>query len=156
MLRYGLSALGADEGVAVLGVSGVYETEAHTLDEGETQPPYLNAVAHVETVHAPLELLSVLQDAERGAGRVRSSRRWQARPLDLDLLTYGDAVLRMDRLTLPHPRLAERRFVLEPWAEIAPNLVLPPPFERTVAALLRRCDDAAQIERTELRLEAPF
>jgi len=85
---------------------------------------YLNAVAHVRTALAPLELLRALQAIESRHGRVRPFAG-APRTLDLDLLLYGDIVLASDELTLPHPRLHERAFVLVPLAEIAPGLVVP-------------------------------
>ena len=85
---------------------------------------YLNAVAHVRTALAPLELLRALQAIESRHGRVRPFAG-APRTLDLDLLLYGDIVLASDELTLPHPRLHERPFVLVPLAEIAPGLVVP-------------------------------
>ncbi len=85
---------------------------------------YLNAVAHVRTALAPLELLRALQAIESRHGRVRPFAG-APRTLDLDFLLYGDIVLASDELTLPHPRLHERAFVLVPLAEIAPGLVVP-------------------------------
>jgi 2-amino-4-hydroxy-6-hydroxymethyldihydropteridine diphosphokinase len=85
---------------------------------------YLNAVAHVRTALAPLELLRALQAIESRHGRLRPFAG-APRTLDLDLLLYGDIVLASDELTLPHPRLHERAFVLVPLAEIAPGLVVP-------------------------------
>ena len=85
---------------------------------------YLNAVAHVRTALAPLELLRALQAIESRHGRIRPFAG-APRTLDLDLLLYGDIVLASDELTLPHPRLHERAFVLVPLAEIAPGLVVP-------------------------------
>lgn len=99
----------------------------------ETQPvgpvaqgPFLNAAAALKTSLAPLDLLRRLLDIERMHGRDRShGLRWGPRSLDLDLLTYDDLVLQTDELVLPHPRLKERLFVLEPLAEIMPELTLP-------------------------------
>ena len=85
---------------------------------------YLNAVAHVRTALAPLELLRALQAIESRHGRLRPFAG-APRTLDLDLLLYGDVVLASDELTLPHPRLHARAFVLVPLAEIAPGRVVP-------------------------------
>lgn len=89
-----------------------------------TGPDYINAVAELRTALAPHPLLQRLQDLEQAFGRVRSVRN-APRTLDLDLLLYGDRVLHDDTLTLPHPRLHLRAFVLQPLAEIDPRLVLP-------------------------------
>lgn len=88
------------------------------------QPDYCNAVAQLDTTLAPEALLDALLAIEDAAGRVRGER-WGARVLDLDLLTHGDTVCSSARLTLPHPALAERDFVLRPLAEIAPAAVIP-------------------------------
>jgi 2-amino-4-hydroxy-6-hydroxymethyldihydropteridine diphosphokinase len=147
-IRSAVERLAAHPAIEVRATSPVYESEAHTLDDGEEQPPYLNAVAHVRTTLAPEALLGVCQRIERAAGRTRD-RRWAPRQLDLDLLMVGRITRRTERLTLPHPRLAERRFVLQPWADIAPNLYVPAPFENTVAALLERCPDTADLALTD-------
>ena len=88
------------------------------------QPDYCNAVAQLDTALDPLPLLDALQAIEARAGRVRGER-WGARVLDLDLLLHGDTVCNSERLTLPHPALAQRAFVLLPLAEIAPDLAIP-------------------------------
>lgn len=99
---------------------------------GPIQPDYINAVAAVDTVLEPLALLDELQAIEEAHRRQRTLR-WGPRTLDLDILLYADRVMASERLTLPHPRLAERNFVLVPLAEIAPHLQLPD--GRAVAAL---------------------
>lgn len=88
------------------------------------QPDYCNAVAQLETILTPEALLDALLVIEDAAGRVRGER-WGARVLDLDLLTHGDTRCSTARLTLPHPALAERDFVLLPLAEIAPEALIP-------------------------------
>lgn len=102
------------------------------------QPPFLNAVAELETALEPRELLARLLDLERRAGRVRGPERWGPRPLDLDLLLHGDRVVDSSELSVPHPRLAERRFVLEGLAELCPGRAVPG-LGRTVAQLLEAC-----------------
>ena len=89
------------------------------------QPDYVNAVALIETRLDPYQLLSVLHCLERAHGRVRSGRRWGPRPLDLDILIYGDLCLQDPRLELPHPGLPRRNFVLYPLEEISPRLRIP-------------------------------
>jgi 2-amino-4-hydroxy-6-hydroxymethyldihydropteridine diphosphokinase len=138
--------------IRVRAVSPVYETEAHTMNPTETQPDFLNAVVEIETRVDPERLLNVAQALERAEGRAQKSRQqWGPRPLDVDLLAVGDVVCRTDRLMLPHPRLDERRFVLQPWADIAPDVVVPPPFGKTVSALLRACSDDKPIRRLEAK-----
>ena len=92
----------------------------------EDQPRFLNGAAELETDLSPRGLLERLLAVERELGRERSSgERWGPRTLDLDLLVYGDELVHEPGLVVPHPRLAERRFVLEPLAELDPELVLP-------------------------------
>ncbi|WP_226666157.1 2-amino-4-hydroxy-6-hydroxymethyldihydropteridine diphosphokinase [Microbulbifer aggregans] len=100
------------------------------------QPDYVNAVAQLETALAPNELLDALQAIEQRHGRERSVR-WGARTLDLDILLFGSEIIDTTRLTVPHPRMAERNFVLEPLAELTPELQLPD--GRDLATLLRQC-----------------
>ena len=89
------------------------------------QPHYVNAVAALRTRLAPTTLLDALHAIEDARGRRRSGRRWGPRTLDLDLLLHGDGVVTSERLTLPHPGLTARNFVVYPLADIAPALVLP-------------------------------
>jgi 2-amino-4-hydroxy-6-hydroxymethyldihydropteridine diphosphokinase len=99
------------------------------------QPRFVNAVAELEAAQGARELLERLLEIERELGRDRSSEeRWGPRTIDLDLLLYGDDVIDEPGLNVPHPRLAERRFVLEPLHELAPSLLLPD--GRTVGDLL--------------------
>ncbi len=88
------------------------------------QPDYLNAIAEISTGLAPLALLDELQRIEDDHGRIRG-RHWGPRTLDLDLLLYGEQVIREQRLTVPHPGIAQRAFVLKPLEELAPRLVVP-------------------------------
>ena len=101
------------------------------------QPDYVNAVAHLATGLAPLDLLSALQGIERAHGRVPQTRRWMPRPLDLDLLLYDDRQMQEPLLTVPHPGMAERDFVLVPLAELDPSLTVP--GLGPIGALLERC-----------------
>jgi len=102
------------------------------------QPHYCNAVVRLRTRLAPFALLGALLEIETAQGRVRGAQPWGPRTLDLDLLLYGNLVLDDPRLTLPHPRLHARRFVLEPLAELAPELEVP--GRGRVCDLLRRLD----------------
>lgn len=126
--------LSRTEGIGNLRRSGIRETEP----VGRTdQPKFLNCVVEVETTLEPLELLDRCQEIERRLGRTRT-RRWGPRTIDLDILLFGDVIVRTDRLTLPHPEMTRRRFVLEPLCELAPDLVLP--GGRTVRELLKEVD----------------
>ena len=134
-LRRALELLGARAGVRVAAVSALRETDpVGFLD----QPRFLNGAARVETELAPRALLGALLEVERQLGRDRSGPRYGPRTVDLDLLLYDDVELDEDGLTLPHPRLHERRFALEPLAELDPALVVP--GRGPVAALLAELD----------------
>jgi 2-amino-4-hydroxy-6-hydroxymethyldihydropteridine diphosphokinase len=106
----------------LLGISPLYRNPA--MSPGG-QPDYVNAVAAIETRLEPHALLDALQAIEANQGRTRGSVRWQSRTLDLDLLLYGDRAIRDDRLTVPHPHMQERAFVLKPLLDIAPHLEVP-------------------------------
>lgn len=121
-LNSALAALRADESLALVRHSSFYETAPVGGPAGQRK--YLNAAALVETSVAPHELLVKLQAIENRLERVRSEH-WGPRTIDLDLLLYGDAVIDTPELVVPHPRLTKRRFVLDPAAEIAPELVEP-------------------------------
>jgi 2-amino-4-hydroxy-6-hydroxymethyldihydropteridine diphosphokinase len=147
-LGRGLEALGA-RGVRVTAVSGLYETEPVG---GPAQGPYLNLVACAETALSPEALLQAALEAEADAGRVRTVRN-APRTLDVDILFYGDLVRGTGPLTVPHPRLHERRFVLVPLAELAPALCHPG-LGRTVAELLAACPDHSRVETWPARVGA--
>lgn len=104
-------------GVRMTRASSVYETAPRDVLD---QPEFLNAVIQVETDLFPLQLLHHLQEIERTMGRRRVTPKGP-RNIDIDILFYGRSVIATDKLEVPHPRIAERRFVLEPLAEIAPD-----------------------------------
>ncbi|HEY8157947.1 MAG TPA: 2-amino-4-hydroxy-6-hydroxymethyldihydropteridine diphosphokinase [Methylobacter sp.] len=109
-------------GVRELAFSSLY----HSPPMGpQDQPDYVNAVMCVATGLPPIDLLRRLQHIENDHGRVRKAERWGARTLDLDMLIYGDQLIEMPDLIVPHPGLSERAFVLYPLFEIAPQLVVP-------------------------------
>jgi len=131
------AALEASEQIELLARSRTYET-APVGPPG--QGPYLNAVVCLETSLEPRALLERLQTIETAAGRVRGHVRNAPRTIDLDILLYGDWKLDEEGLSVPHPRMHERGFVLEPLAEVAPQL-LHPVLGETIAALAERVRD---------------
>lgn len=138
-------ALGALEarGVRVLRRSAVYETEPV---DAPPQPWFLNCVAEIETELLPLGLLHFTQRIERELGRKRSDLPRSPRLIDIDIVLFGEHIVRLPELTIPHPRLAERRFVLEPLRELAPTL-RHPLTRKTPAEMLAELASAAQVRR---------
>jgi 2-amino-4-hydroxy-6-hydroxymethyldihydropteridine diphosphokinase len=121
-LRAAIRLLGG-HGVEVEAVSSVYETEP--VGEILDQPDFLNAAVGISTELEPEELLDVCKAIEVERGRMLAGPRHGPRPLDVDLLLLGDLELETDRLTLPHPQVTARRFVMEPLLELDPGLALP-------------------------------
>jgi 2-amino-4-hydroxy-6-hydroxymethyldihydropteridine diphosphokinase len=121
-LERAVELLGRQPGVRVVRVSSFRETDPVGYVE---QPRFLNGAVAIETELGARELLERLLAVERALGRERTGPRFGPRTIDLDLLLYGDETIDEPGLTVPHPRLAERRFALEPLAELDPELVLP-------------------------------
>jgi len=127
-----LRLLGEDDRTSVLGSTVPIETEPVGYED---QPRFLNAAAKLATTRSPRELLELLLSIERALGRVRGEGpRYGPRTIDLDLLVYGNETIDEPALVVPHPRLHERRFALEPLAELDPELVVP--GRGSVSALL--------------------
>jgi 2-amino-4-hydroxy-6-hydroxymethyldihydropteridine diphosphokinase len=136
MLDGAVSMLRATQGVSVKAVSAYHETEPVGGPPG--QGMYLNAAATLETTLDAVRLLGVLQVIEARFGRIRTER-WGERTLDLDLLLFGDQIIHTSEVSIPHPLLATRRFVLEPLSEIAPQAV-DPRNQHTISELLAALD----------------
>jgi 2-amino-4-hydroxy-6-hydroxymethyldihydropteridine diphosphokinase len=134
-----VKALGT-RGVSVIRTSSLYETEpVETTSKGW----FLNCVIEAETNLLPPQLMHTLLDIERDLGRRRRVPRGP-RFIDMDILFYEDRVVSTDQLEIPHPRMAERRFVLVPFAEIAPD-VRHPVFKKTIAELLAETPDRSEV-----------
>src|SRR6185436_15706819 len=131
--------------VTLLRSASLYITEPRDFED---QPWFLNTVVEIGTRLPPLKLLELCLEIEKEAGRVRDQSKGP-RPLDLDILLYGSSILRAEGLTLPHPRYAERKFVLAPLAEIAPDF-RDPIRNLTIRQLLEECPDQG-----EVRMYAP-
>jgi 2-amino-4-hydroxy-6-hydroxymethyldihydropteridine diphosphokinase len=133
-LHRAVEVLGRADGVEVVGVSDLRETDPVGVID---QPPFLNGAVAIETTLPARALLDLLLEIERSLGRVRG-QRWGPRIVDLDLLVYGNEVVDEPGLRVPHPRLHERRFALEPLADLRPELEIP--GRGTVSALLAALD----------------
>lgn len=121
-LLMAIAELGKLPATKVTAVSHFYQTEPVG---GVQQDDFYNAAVRISTTLAPLDLLDHLQRIEKEVFKRVPTVRWGARSMDLDILIYGDLVYHSERLTIPHPRLVERRFALQPLADIAPGLVHP-------------------------------
>jgi 2-amino-4-hydroxy-6-hydroxymethyldihydropteridine diphosphokinase len=137
-LKFALNSL--EKGGSVCGVSSYFETEpVGFLD----QPWFLNIAIALETRLLPFDLLTLCQYIEASCGRVRTFQN-APRTIDLDILLYGEAVLEDEKLVIPHPRLSERRFVLAPLAQIAPQL-MHPVLKKSIRFLLQACPDPSEV-----------
>ena len=130
----------------ILRVSPVYETEPVDYTD---QPQFLNAVLEAETELTPEALLARIGSIENELGRQRSIPKGP-RAIDIDILLYGDLIIDQPNLQIPHPRMAERRFVLSPLADLAPDLIHPA-ARRTVTDLLESAPPAA-VRRTDIKV----
>jgi len=110
------------DGLEVVGLSGVYLTQPQNMEPGS--PPFYNQVARVEYAHSPVELLQKLEEVEQGLGRTDKGKN-QSRSIDLDILLFGRLVVETADLSIPHPRLSERPFMLVPILDIDPSLTHP-------------------------------
>ncbi|KJY42896.1 2-amino-4-hydroxy-6-hydroxymethyldihydropteridine pyrophosphokinase [Streptomyces sp. NRRL B-1568] len=150
-LQGAIDALEDTPGLRVKAVSPVYETEPWGVDPG-SQPSYYNAVVLVKTTLPPQSLLERGHAIEEAFERVRDER-WGPRTLDVDIVTYQDVVSDDPVLTLPHPRVHERAFVLVPWHDVEPEAVVP--GRGAVADLLAEMGREGVAVRSDLELRLP-
>ncbi len=124
-------------------LSSVYETEPWGF---RSEFLFWNQVVQIETEWAPAEVLKKTKAIECELGRVRRAERYTSRTIDIDLLFYDDLVFHEPQLELPHPRIIDRRFVLEPLAEIVPDM-LHPVFRQSIMELLENCSDTLKVKK---------
>jgi 2-amino-4-hydroxy-6-hydroxymethyldihydropteridine diphosphokinase len=144
ILNQALELLSQTSGIELISHSSWYET----VPVGPPQPNYVNGCAILETELLPENLLQILLKIEQQFGRIRQER-WGPRILDLDILLYGDLILEMPNLTIPHPRMNERAFVLVPLAEIAAHWI-EPISKQTILQLSQAIDCSGIINRNSL------
>jgi 2-amino-4-hydroxy-6-hydroxymethyldihydropteridine diphosphokinase len=123
-------------------ISGLYESESW----GFKSEPFVNQVIAIKTLLSPTEVLKFSQQIENQLGRNRKTTGYEARTIDIDLLYYDSLVFNTSDLTIPHARIAQRRFVLLPLAEIAPDLK-DPVTGLTVSEMLQQCQDTLEVKR---------
>ncbi|MEL6719499.1 MAG: 2-amino-4-hydroxy-6-hydroxymethyldihydropteridine diphosphokinase [Bacteroidota bacterium] len=121
--------------------SSIYETAAWGITD---QPDFLNQVLEVETALLPFEILDKIQQIEQKMGRVKI-QRWGTRVIDVDILFYGNEIIQSQRLTIPHPGIPDRNFVLVPMREIAADL-WHPVLEKTIESLSLACPDLLEVK----------
>ncbi|HAU07104.1 MAG TPA: 2-amino-4-hydroxy-6-hydroxymethyldihydropteridine diphosphokinase [Gammaproteobacteria bacterium] len=142
-----LQAKQAQTALAMLSITGWYQHSPLYCSAPmgpQDQPDYINGVTMIDTCLTPLSLLSKLQAIEKAQGRIRK-RHWGERTLDLDLLLYGDMIYNSTTLTVPHPGITERDFVLYPLADIAPDITIP--GHGPIASCLLSCRKSPSLQR---------
>ncbi|MFQ5648788.1 MAG: 2-amino-4-hydroxy-6-hydroxymethyldihydropteridine diphosphokinase [bacterium] len=147
-LQRALGAIVSLPATNIVHCSSIYESEPVGYAE---QPDFLNMVVQISTTLTPERMLDQAHRIEQDFGRVRGFR-WGPRPLDIDILYWGERVLNSESLVIPHPQVQNRRFVLQPLAEIAPGFVVPPGSQK-VEDLLDRCQATGAVEMVLPRKE---
>jgi 2-amino-4-hydroxy-6-hydroxymethyldihydropteridine diphosphokinase len=123
--------------------SSIYETEPWGFESDDI---FWNQVIEIETSLSPEEILLQTQQIEHDLGRIRKANQYDSRIIDIDILFYGDQVIQLENLIVPHPRIQERKFALVPLCEIAPELIHPV-FLKSIRQLLAECTDTLTVEK---------
>lgn len=126
----------------MISFSSVYETEPWGFQSDDV---FWNQVLKMETELLPQEVLSKTQEIEQDLGRIRKENRYDSRMIDIDILFYGDQIIKQEDLIVPHPRIQERKFTLVPLCEIAPELVHPV-LKKSIGQLLKECTDQLKVK----------
>lgn len=145
-IRSAVEALNNDRGLNLIQLSSLYHSDAMYDSE---LCDFVNAAAHFSCEHSPEELLKIIQLIENKLGRRRSSsRRYENRPIDIDIIFYGQLTLNTPKLTIPHPHFTKRKFVLVPLQEITLNYKVPGNSGMTIEDLLLICPDKTEVRKT--------
>lgn len=147
-LEHAISRLTFHPRISIEDVSDFYETQPRY---DRQQPDFLNCVVKISTDLEPEELLSICQQIERELGRSRSELQNEPRPIDIDIVFFGGVMIRRKALRIPHKRYSERRFVLLPLSEIAPNFICPD-SGLAVKKMLHMCRDHFRVEHYRLEM----
>jgi 2-amino-4-hydroxy-6-hydroxymethyldihydropteridine diphosphokinase len=142
-LLFGIDQLTNADGIHILNISSVYISEPKYLQD---QNDFLNMVVHIDTEYSGQELLRIIKNIEYNAGRDFNTERNGPRKLDIDILSFQHLTTNSNELQIPHPKIAERKFVLIPWAEISPHYTLPG-CDITIESLLAMCSDTSIINK---------
>ena len=126
----------------IIQLSALYETEAWGVED---QPDYLNQAIEIRTKLSPFQLLKAVKKIEQDLGRVRKTK-WGSRVIDIDILFYADLVIDTENLKIPHPRIAQRNFVLIPVTELNPELIHPV-FNKKIKLLLEESKDNCEVKK---------
>lgn len=133
----------------VVHLSSVYETEPVGFSSGDM---FLNLAAEVDSIMEPDSMIDKIMQIETLLGRIRKAGRYGSRVIDIDILMYGQTIIKSDLVTVPHPRLHERKFVLVPLCELAPDFVHPL-LKKSIRILLDECSDKSFIQKYPVILE---
>jgi len=125
--------------------SHIYETEPWGFESSDM---FWNQVIELSVSISPQEILNLTQQIEQKLGRTRDTQQYDSRIIDIDILFYDNQIISLDNLTVPHPRIQERKFVLVPLNEIAPNLIHPV-LQKSIGQLLLECTDQLRVERVQ-------
>lgn len=123
--------------------SAIYETEPWGFNSDDL---FWNQVLEISTAFSPEEVLHQTQQIEHELGRIRKANQYNSRIIDIDILFYGDQVIKTENLVVPHPRIHERKFALVPLCEIAPELIHPV-FQKSIRQLADECRDSLSVEK---------
>lgn len=127
----------------ITGQSHIYETEPWGFESVDL---FWNQVLELLVSISPEKVLNLIQQIEHQLGRTRDAQKYDSRTIDIDILFYDDQIISLDNLTIPHPRIQDRKFALVPLNEIAPNL-MHPVFQKNIGQLLIECTDQLRVER---------